>query len=396
MNSKELIKALNNLAEEKNISKDVIFEALELALQTAYKKNFDSKTNVRVDINRETGEIKVYSYLIVVDDVDFGTEEVDEEGNVVKIPPKINPDAQIILEQAEEMVPGIKVGETIEKEVTPEDFGRVAAATAKQVVTQKIREAEKESIINEFQDKEFEMMLGLVAMEDARNYYIDLGRTRGILPKSEIIPGEEIKMGSNIRVYITKVENGPKGPVILLSRKHYGFVKRLFEVEIPELQDGTIELYAVAREAGVRSKVAVFSNNEKIDPIGACIGERGSRIGSILKELNGEKVDLVLYSEVPEEFIKNALSPAKDAIVSITDPVKKEALAIVSDDNLSLAIGKKGSNVVLASKLTKYNNRNLKKSYICNLKQNGIRKHFKITYFLYKQRIYCSKSKRLI
>ena len=160
MNSKELIKALNNLAEEKNISKDVIFEALELALQTAYKKNFDSKTNVRVDINRETGEIKVYSYLIVVDDVDFGTEEVDEEGNVVKIPPKINPDAQIILEQAEEMVPGIKVGETIEKEVTPEDFGRVAAATAKQVVTQKIREAEKESIINEFQDKEFEMMLG--------------------------------------------------------------------------------------------------------------------------------------------------------------------------------------------------------------------------------------------
>ena len=354
MDSKEFIKALNNIVEEKNISKDVVFEAMELALQTAYKKNFDSRTNVRVEINRETGDIKVFSYLVVVDDVDFGTEEIDEEGNVVKIPPQINIDAQIILEQAEEIVPGIKVGETIEKEVTPKDFGRVAAATAKQVITQKIREAEKESIISEFADKEFEMMLGLVAMEDARNYYIDLGRTRGILPKSEIIPEEEIKMGSNIRVYVTKVENGPKGPVILLSRKHYGFVKRLFEIEIPELQDGTIELYAVAREAGIRSKVAVFSNNEKIDAIGACIGERGSRIGSILKELNGEKVDLVLYSNEPEEFIKNALSPAKDAIVSITDPVKKEALAIVNDDNLSLAIGKKGSNVVLASKLTKY------------------------------------------
>ena len=354
MNGKEFIKALDHIVEEKHISKNVVYEAMELALQTAYKKNFDSKTNVRVEINRETGDIKVFSYLIVVDDVDFGTEEIDEEGNVVKIPPAINPDAQIILEQAEEIVPGIKVGETIEKEVTPKDFGRVAASTAKQVVTQKIREAEKNSIIAEFEGKEFEMMLGLVAMEDSRNYYIDLGRTRGILPKSEIIPGEEIKMGTNIKVYITKVENQTKGPLILLSRKNYGFVKRLFEMEIPELQDGTIELYGVAREAGVRSKVAVYSNNEKVDAIGACIGEKGCRIGGILKELNGEKVDLVLYSEDPAEFIKNALSPAKDVIVNITDPVKKEALAIVNDENLSLAIGKKGSNVVLASRLTKY------------------------------------------
>ena len=354
MNGKEFIKAVDHIVEEKHISKDLVFEAMELALQTAYKKNFDSKTNVRVEINRETGDIKVYSYLIVVDDVDFGSEEIDEEGNVVKIPPKINPDAQIILEQAEEMVPGIKVGETIEKEVTPKDFGRVAASTAKQVIMQKIREAEKNSIIAEFEGKEYEMMVGLVAMEDARNYYIDLGRTRGILPKSETIPGEEIKMGSNIKVYITKVENQTKGPLILLSRKHYGFVKRLFETEIPELADGTIELYAVAREAGVRSKVAVYSNNEKVDPIGACIGEKGCRIGSILKELGGEKIDLVLYSEDPAEFIKNALSPAKDVIVNITDPVKKEALAIVNDENLSLAIGKKGSNVVLASRLTKY------------------------------------------
>ena len=354
MNSEEFIKAVKNIVKEKGISEDVVFEGMEQALMTAYKKNFDSKTNVRVDINRETGEIKVYSYLVVVDDVDYGSEEVDAEGNVVKIAPKINPDAQIILEQAEEMVPGIKVGETIEKEVTPKDFGRVAASTAKQVLTQRIREAEKNSLIEEFQDKQGEMLLGLVAMEDARNYFIDLGRTRGILPKSEIIPGETIKMGSNIRVYVTKIENNTKGPLILLSRKHYGFVRRLCELEIPELQDGTLIMHACVRDAGIRSKVAVSSTNDRIDAIGTCIGERGSRLGSILKELNGEKLDFVLYSDDAEEYIKKALTPAKNAIVNITDPVKKEALAVVSNEELPLAIGKGGSNIRLASRLTKY------------------------------------------
>ena len=354
MNSEEFIKAVKNIVKEKGISEDVVFEGMEQALTTAYKKNFDSKTNVRVDINRETGEIKVYSYLIVVDDVDFGSEEVDEEGNVVKIPPKINPDAQIILEQAEEMVPGIKVGETIEKEVTPKDFGRVAASTAKQVLTQRIREAEKNSLIEEFQDKEGEMLLGLVAMEDSKNYFIDLGRTRGLLPKSEIIPGETIKMGSNIRVYVTKIENNTKGPLILLSRKHYGFVRRLCELEIPELQDGTLIMHACVREAGIRSKVAVSSTNERIDAMGTCIGERGSRLGSILKELNGEKLDFVLYSDNAEEYIKKALTPAKNAIVNILDPMKKEALAVVSNEELPLAIGKSGNNIRLASRLTKY------------------------------------------
>ena len=345
----------NNVSEfRKNISKDIVFEAMELALATAYKKNFNSKTNVRVDINRETGEIKVYSYLVVVPEIDEGEETTDEEGNIVEIPPKINIDAQILLEDARKIVPNIEIGETIEKEVTPKDFGRVAAGTAKQVVMQKIREAEKNSIVEEFSDKQDEMMVGILAMEDARNYYVDLGRTRGILPKAEMIPGEEVKMGSSIKVYVTKVEAGPKGPVILLSRKHYGFVRRLFESEIPELADGTIILYSVAREPGLRSKVAVYSTDDRIDPIGACIGEKGSRIGSILKELNGEKVDLILYSEDPAEFIKNALSPAKNAIVNILDPMKKEALAIVDNENLSLAIGKKGANVKLASRLTKY------------------------------------------
>ncbi len=354
MNNEEFIKAVDFITKEKGISKDIVFEAMEQALATAYKKNFDSKTNVRVDINRETGDIKVFSYLVVVEDYIDGEEVVDEEGNVTYTEPEINPDAQILLEDAQKIVPDIKIGETIEKEVTPADFGRVAASTAKQVVTQKIREAERNSIIEEFSDKQDELLVGILAMEDAKNYYVELGRTRGILPKSEMIPGEEVKMGSSIKVYVTKVEAGTKGPLILLSRKHYGFVKRLFESEIPELAEGTIMLYSVAREAGVRSKVAVYSENPNIDPIGACIGERGSRIGNILKELNGEKVDLVLYSNDPAEFIANALSPAKNAIVNITDEKKKEALAILDDNNFSLAIGKKGNNVKLASRLTKY------------------------------------------
>lgn len=354
MNSKEFIKALNNIVEEKNISKEVVFEAMEQALAAAYKKNYDSKTNVRIEINKETGEIKVFSYLVVVDEIDDGSETVDEEGNTIDVPPAINIDAQILLEDAQKMVPNIKVGETIEKEVTPKDFGRVAASTAKQVVTQKIREAERNSIMEEFADKEGEMMVGFLAMEDSRNYYVDLGRARGILPKSEMIPGETVKMGTSIKVYITKIESTTKGPLILLSRKHYGFVKRLFESEIPELADGTIELYSVIREPGIRSKVAVYSTNERVDAIGACIGEKGSRIGSILKELNGEKVDLILYSENPQEFIQNALAPAKNIIVNILDETKKEALAIVPEDQLSLAIGKKGTNVKLASRLTKY------------------------------------------
>ena len=355
MDGKEFIKALKNITAEKGISEDVVFEGMEQALITAYKKNFNSKTNVRVDINRETGEIKVYSYLIVVDDYIEGEEIVDEEGNITYTEPEINEDAQILLEDAQKIVPGIKVGETIEEEVTPHDFGRVAASTAKQVLTQKIREAEKNSIIEEFAGKQDEIMVGLLAMEDNKNYYIYLGRTRGILPKTEMIPGEEVKMGSSIKVYLQKIESTPKGPLILCSRKNSGFVKRLFEIEIPELQDGTLVLYNVAREPGVRSKVAVYSTNPQIDPIGTCIGEKGSRIASILAELNGEKVDLIKYDEDESTFIANALSPAQNVIVNIIDNTKtREALAIVNDENLSLAIGKKGINIKLASKLTRF------------------------------------------
>ena len=350
----ELIKALNVLVEEKNISPDVVFEALQLALQTAYKKNFNSKTNVKVDINRETGDIKVYSYYVVVPEIKEAELVEDEEGNITRIEPEINRDAQILLEDAQKKVPNIKVGETIEEEVTPKDFGRVAAGTAKQVVMQKIREAEKNSVIEEFSDKQDELMIGMVAMEDQNNYYIDLGRTRGILPKRETIPGEQIIMGSNIKVYVSKVESGPKGPIIKLSRNNYGFVKRLFEHEIPEVANGTIVIAGVAREPGIRTKIALYSINDRIDAIGSCIGERGSRIAGILKELKGEKVDLVLYSEDAAEYIKNAMTPAKDVIVSIPDAEVRNALVIVGSDNLSAAIGKKGSNIKLASKLTKY------------------------------------------
>ena len=354
MNGQEFLNALDVVSKEKGVSKDIIIEGMKQALATAYKKN-NAKTNVRIDFNEDTGEFKVISYLVVVDKYLEPTYEVNEEGVEVEIAPEIPVDAQILLEDAQKEVPDIKVGETIEKEVTPADFGRVAAGAAKQVITQRMREAEKEQVMNMFADKQDEMMVGMLAMEDQRNYYVDLGGARGILPKAEMIPGEEVKMGSSIKVYITKVEAGAKGPLILLSRKHYGFVKRLFESEIPELADGTVIVYAVAREAGYRSKVAVYSTNDNIDPIGTCIGAKGSRIGSILKELNGEKIDLVKYDQNPVEFIKNALSPAKDAIVSIIDEKDKKAMAIVNDDNLSLAIGKKGMNVKLASRLTKYN-----------------------------------------
>ena len=364
MNSKEFKLALETLLKEKGIDEDVIYDAMELALTSAYKKNYHSLSNVRVDINRETGDIKIFSYKTVVFSKEYEKEDgvlekeiiTDEDGNEVEVEKEFHFDDRIhiTLEDARKQVPGIKIGETIEKEVTPKDFGRVAAATAKQVVVQKIREAEREIINNEFADKQDEMITGIVAMEDVRNYYIDLGRTQGILPKSEIIPGETIKMGSSIKVYITKVENNSKGPLILLSRKHYGFVKRLFELEIPEINEGIILIYSVARDAGNRTKVAVYSENPNVDPVGACIGEHGSRINRIIDELNGEKIDIVKYEADEARFIENALSPAHDLHVFVTDEKKKEALVVANDDNLSLAIGKKGMNVKLAARLTHF------------------------------------------
>ncbi len=368
MNSKEFKNAIDLIVKEKGISKDVIIEAMQLALTSAYKKNYHSLSNVRVDVNGDTGDVHVYSFKTVVPDDYEELEEWDllneqeakrkednkDEETEEKEPFIFDERIHIPLAEAREIVPNIEVGETIEEEVTPKDFGRVAAATAKQVVVQKIREAERNTIIEEFSDKQDEMVSGIVEMEDARNYYINLGRTQGILPKSEIIPGETIKMGSSIKVYVSKVENGSKGPLILLSRTHYGFIKRLFELEIPEINEGLILVYSVARDAGNRTKIAVYSENPNIDPVGSCIGERGSRIANILNELHGEKIDIVPYNKDVSKFIENALSPAKNLHVFVTDEKKQEALVVVDNDNLSLAIGRKGINVKLASRLTHY------------------------------------------
>ena len=375
MNNKEFKKALKKLCEEKGMSEDYILDGLEAALLSAYKKNNHSQTNAIPKINRETYEVKLYSYKTVVldkehmtslDENDFDDDEVLSEEELENeeledLPEEkryrpfvFNDKLYITLEDARKIDPTIEVGDTIETEVNPRDFGRVAAATAKQVIVQKVREAERNNIATEFEDKQEELVSGTVEMEDEKNYFINLGKTQGLLPKTEIIPGEKITMGSNIKAYISKVDINSKGALILLTRKYYGFIKRLFELEIPEISEGTVMIYGIAREAGVRTKVAVYSENPNVDAIGACVGERGMRLSNILKELNGEKIDIVAYSKDPVEFIKNALSPAKDVKVFILDEKTKETMVVVNKANLSLAIGKKGVNIKLASKLTNY------------------------------------------
>jgi len=334
--AKDFIKALDTLVAEKGIDKSVIIEGMEAAMANAYKKNTGVQ-NVKAKVNAETGQIRLFTYKTVVENVE------DEE-------------AQISLDDARKIVDDINLDETIDTEVKiiPEEFGRVAVLSAKQIIVQKVKEAEKELINEEFKDKQDEILIGTLSREDAKNYYVDLGRAHGVLPKDEIIPGEKLQMGSTIKVYVSKIEIGNKGIFILLSRSHYGFVKRLLENEIPELSDGTVMLYSVARDAGNRSKIAVYSEYDKVDPIGAIIGEKGVRINRVLSQLNGEKIDVILYDNDPVKFIQNALSPAKDVIVTIANEKDREALAIVNDENSSLAIGKKGQNVKLASRLTKY------------------------------------------
>lgn len=341
MNSKqgkEFIKALDALVAEKGIDKAIAIEAMEAGMANAYKRN-TGVVNVKAKVNSETGQIRLFTFKNVVEEVEEGKE-----------------DEQISLDDAKKIVDDIEVGETIDTEVKiiPEDFGRVAVLSAKQIIVQKVKEAEKNLINEEFKDKQDEILIGTLSREDSKNYYVDLGRAHGVLPKDEIIPGEKLEMGSSIKVYVSKIEFGTKGLFILLSRSHYGFVKRLLESEIPELSDGTVMLYSVARDAGNRSKIAVYSEYDKVDPVGAIIGERGSRINRVLNQLNGEKIDVILYDKDPVKFIQNALSPAKDVKVRIVDEKSKEAVAIVNDENSSLAIGKKGQNVKLASRLTKY------------------------------------------
>ncbi len=347
--AKEFIKALDALVAEKGIDKSIVIEGMEAAMANAYKKN-TGISNVKAIVNDETGQIRLFTYKTVVGEEPI----IDENGE--EIIPTFDENTQIKLEDARKIVDDIQIGETIDTEVkiNPDDFGRVAVLSAKQIIVQKVKEAEKNLVNEEFKDKQDEILIGTLSREDSKNYYVDLGRAHGVLPKDEIIPGEKLQMGSTIKVYVSKIELGTKGIFILLSRSHYGFVKRLLENEIPELSDGTVMLYSVAREAGNRSKIAVYTDYDRVDPVGAVIGEKGSRINRVLSQLSGEKIDVILYDKDPVKFIQNALSPAKDVIVRITDEKNKEALAIVNEDNSSLAIGKKGLNVKLASRLTKY------------------------------------------
>jgi len=333
---KEFINALNAIVAEKGIDRAIVIEAMEQALAAAYKKKGGP---ARCVVNPETGEIRLFSVQTVVEDENFYDKR-----------------SQISFTDAKEIVPEIEIGETIETPIEMSDFdlGRVAAGTAKQVVVQRIKEAEKELIVKDFGDKQDELVIGTLSREDSKTYYVDLGKTFGLLPKDEVIPGEKLEMGSQVKAYVSKLEIGGKGVFILLSRTHYGFLKRLLEIEIPEINDGTVILYSVAREAGSRSKIAVYTEAENIEPIGCVIGSGGNRINRILKQIGNEKIDVIQYDKNPATFIKNALSPARDIEVFITDYKKKEALAVVNKENLSLAIGKKGQNVKLASRLTHY------------------------------------------
>ncbi len=330
--NKELFAAIEALEKEKGIGKEVLFEALEVALVSAYKRNFQSAPAVRVVLDRDTGDIKVYSQLKVVEDVESDQQEVN-------------------LYEARVYDPHCQIGDIVEMEVTPKEFGRIAAQTAKQVVIQRIREAERELIFESFVDRTEEIITGLVRRFEQRNVIIDLGRTEAVLPVEEQIPYERYRQGERVKTFIADVKKTTKGPQIIVSRTHTGFLKRLFETEVPEIYEGIVEIKAVAREAGHRSKLAVFSNNKDIDPVGACVGPKGSRVQAISNELKGEKIDIIKWSEESEEYIANALSPAKVATV-ILDSEHKMATVVVPDSQLSLAIGKEGQNARLAAKIT--------------------------------------------
>lgn len=330
----EFIEALEEIEQEKGISKDVILEALESALISSYKKNFGSSQNVEVEINKHSGIVKVYAQKNVVEDV---KDELLE----------------ISLEEAKNIDDKYQLGDIVNIEITPKNFGRIAAQTAKQVVIQRIKDAERDVIYDEFINRENEIITGMVQRISKNNVYIDLGKTEGILPPTEQINGEIYEQGDRLKLYILEVKKTTKGPQIILSRSHPGLVKRLFELEVPEIHEGIVDIYAISREAGSRTKIAVFSKDPNVDPVGACFGFKGSRVKAIVDELNGEKIDIIVWSKNIEEFIANSLSPSKVIKVEVKEQ-EKSALVVVPDYQLSLAIGKEGQNARLAAKLTNW------------------------------------------
>lgn len=329
--SSDLLEALTALEEQKGISREVLVEAIEAALVTAYKRNFNQAQNVRVDMG-SLGSIKVYARKDVVEEV------VDDR-------------LQVSLENAQVVNPAYEIGDVLEEEVTPRDFGRIAAQTAKQVVTQRVREAERGMIYDEYVDREDDIVNGIVERTDAKNLYVGLGKVEAVLPASEQIQEESYEPHDRIKVYITKVERTSRGPQVFVSRTHPGLLRRLFEVQVPEIYEGDVEIKTIAREAGDRSKISVYTADENIDPIGTCVGQKGARVQAISTELNGEKIDIVEWSEDPVEFVANALSPSQVLDVQV-DEEERSTTVVVPDYQLSLAIGKRGQNARLAAKLT--------------------------------------------
>jgi N utilization substance protein A len=331
--NKEFILAVEELEKEKDISKEALMEAIESALVAAYKKNYSNSQNVRVNINRITGDIDVFMRKIVVTD----EEVMDEYG-------------ELTLDEAHEIDPSYKLGDVIESRVTPRDFGRIAAQTAKQVVVQRIREAERGQIFDEYSNRQGEIVTGTVQRVSNETVFINIGKTEGILAVNEQVKGENYTVNSKLKVYIMDVKKNQKGPQIYLSRSHPGLVKRLFELEVPEIREGVVEIKSISREAGSRTKMAVYTTESDVDPVGACVGPRGSRVQAVVDELFDEKIDIINWSDRPDELIKSALSPAKTEKVFINEE-EQSATVIVPDFQLSLAIGKEGQNVRLAAKL---------------------------------------------
>ncbi|AGB19019.1 transcription termination factor NusA [Thermoanaerobacterium thermosaccharolyticum] len=331
MNS-EFIEALDQICKDKGIPKDTMFEAIEAALVSAYKKNYGTAQNVKVKMDRETGDVKVYAQKTVVENV-------------------YNDLLEISLEDAQKLSKKYQVGDVVDIEVTPKSFGRIAAQNAKQVVVQRIREAERGIVYEDFLSKESEIVTGIVERIERKNVLVDLGKTEATLTPNEQIPNETYNHGDRIKVYIVEVKKTTKGPQILISRSHPGLVKRLFEMEVPELQQGIVEIRSISREPGSRTKMAVYTKDENVDPVGSCVGYKGARVQAVVNELKGEKIDIVRWSSKPQEFVTNALSPAKVLSIDI-DEKEKIARVVVPDYQLSLAIGKEGQNVRLAAKLT--------------------------------------------
>lgn len=331
--NKDFIRAIEELEKEKGITKDAVIEAIEMALISGYKKNYGRTGNVKVEIDIETGEYKIYSERTVVD-------EMHDEG------------LEITLSEARKIDQKFEIGDIVRVQVRPkEEFGRIAAQTSRQVILQKIREAERENIYEEFQGRESEIVTGIVQRISKNNIFVNLGKIEGILTEGELIPGETYRQGDRIKAVILDVKNTSKGASITLSRTHPNLVKRLFELEVPEIYDGVIDIFNISREAGSRSKLAVISNDENVDPVGSCVGNKGTRVKAVVDEIDGEKIDIVVYDKDPAKFISNSLSPAT-AVKVVVNEKAKSALVVVPDYQLSLAIGKEGQNARLAAKLT--------------------------------------------